>query len=87
MERLKRKLKALSKRSWNIDLTYRIKKINEVTRGWINYFRIRFYENEASKHRRTFKNSDKGDNLEAMESGKEKSMGTAKAWRTEMTCL
>ncbi len=40
VERLKRKLKALSKRSWSIDLTYRIKKINEVSRGWINYFRI-----------------------------------------------
>lgn len=39
VEKLKRKLKALCKRSWSIDLTYRIKKINEVTRGWINYFR------------------------------------------------
>ena len=38
--KFKRKLKALCKRSWSIDLTYRIKKINEVTRGWINYFRI-----------------------------------------------
>ena len=40
MNRLKRKLKALCKRNWSIDLTYRIKKINEVSRGWINYFRI-----------------------------------------------
>ena len=40
VEKLKRKLKALCKISWSIDLTYRIKKINEVTRGWINYFRI-----------------------------------------------
>ena len=39
IQKLKRKLKALCKRSWNIDLTYRIKKINEATRGWINYFR------------------------------------------------
>ena len=39
VEKLKRKLKALCKRSLSIDLTYRIKKINEVTRGWINYFR------------------------------------------------
>ena len=38
--RLKRKLKALCKRNWSVDLTYRIKKINEVSRGWINYFRI-----------------------------------------------
>ena len=40
IQKLKGKLKALCKRSWSIDLTTRIKKINEVTRGWINYFRI-----------------------------------------------
>ena len=33
------KLKKLVKRSWSIDLTYRIKKINEGLRGWINYYR------------------------------------------------
>ena len=40
VEKYKRKLKQLCKRNWSVDLTYRIKKINEVTRGWINYFRI-----------------------------------------------
>lgn len=40
LNKFKRKLKALCKRNWSIDLTYRIKKINEVTRGWINYFKI-----------------------------------------------
>ena len=40
VEKFKRKLKQLCKRSWSVDLTYRIKKINEVARGWVNYFRI-----------------------------------------------
>lgn len=38
--KFKRKLKALCKRNWSVDLTYRIKKINEVIRGWVNYYRI-----------------------------------------------
>ena len=48
-EYMPRKLKALCKRSWSIDLTYRIKKINEVTRGWINYFRIGSMKNRLHK--------------------------------------
>ena len=38
--RFKRKIKAICKRKWSIDLTYRINKLNAVIRGWINYFRI-----------------------------------------------
>lgn len=38
--KFKRKLKKLCKRSWSVDLTYRISKINQLTRGWINYFAI-----------------------------------------------
>ena len=38
VQKLKKKLKRLCRRSWSIDLTTRIRKINEVTRGWINYF-------------------------------------------------
>jgi hypothetical protein len=40
VQKLKYKLKPLLKRNWGVSLEYRIKKINEVTRGWINYFRI-----------------------------------------------
>ena len=38
--KFKRKIKKLCKRSWSVDLDYRIKKLNEVIRGWINYFAI-----------------------------------------------
>lgn len=40
--KFKRKLKKLTKRSWSVDLTFRIKKLNEVIRGWINYYRLSF---------------------------------------------
>ena len=40
IEKLKAKLKDLSKRSWSISMNERIKRLNYVIRGWINYFRI-----------------------------------------------
>ena len=43
------KLKKLIKRSWSVDLTYRIKKINELLRGWINYYRQSFMKVKITK--------------------------------------
>ena len=40
VEKFVRKLKRLTGRNWSIGLTERIKRINYVVRGWINYFRI-----------------------------------------------
>nr|WP_236671743.1 reverse transcriptase domain-containing protein [Enterococcus sp. BWB1-3] len=37
---LKYKLKRLTKRSWGISTKVRIEKINQLVRGWINYFRV-----------------------------------------------
>lgn len=56
VKRLKRKLKSLCKRSWSVDLSYRIGKINAVSRGWINYFRIGSMKNKLlsiDEHLRT----------------------------------
>lgn len=36
----KRKLKQLTKRSWSVDMDTRIRRLNWVIRGWINYYRI-----------------------------------------------
>lgn len=40
VKRFERKLKQLTKRSWSVSIEYRIMKLNQVIRGWINYFRI-----------------------------------------------
>ena len=40
LERFKRKLKRLTKRSWSVPMDVRIQQLNWVIRGWINYFRI-----------------------------------------------
>ena len=38
--KLYRKLKDLTKRSWGVSNAYKISKLNEVIRGWTNYFKI-----------------------------------------------
>ncbi len=38
--RFKRKLKNLTNRSWSISMDDRIERLNQVIRGWINYYRI-----------------------------------------------
>ena len=40
IQKFKRKLKQLTKRNWSISLEERIIKLNQVIRGWINYFKI-----------------------------------------------
>ena len=40
IQRFERKLKKLTKRSWSVSMDYRIEKLNQVIRGWINYFRM-----------------------------------------------
>ncbi len=40
VKRFERKLKKLTKRSWSVSMDYRIGKLNQVIRGWINYYRM-----------------------------------------------
>lgn len=47
--KFKRKLKTLCKRSWSVDLIYRITRLNQVIRGWINYFVIGAMKNALTK--------------------------------------
>ena len=40
IEKLRRKLKALTSRKWSISLDVRLKKLRQQITGWVNYFRI-----------------------------------------------
>jgi len=40
VQKFKRKLKELTKRNWSISLDNRIRQINYLIHGWVNYFRI-----------------------------------------------
>ena len=40
IQKFKRKLKRLTKRSWSISLNKRLLKLKQLIRGWVNYFRI-----------------------------------------------
>ena len=48
-QKLVRKLKQLTDGSWSISLDNRIKKINYVVRGWVNYFRIANMKNKITE--------------------------------------
>ena len=55
-KRFKDKIKKLTTRKWSVPFDYRIKKLNEVIRGWINYFRIANMKSKLkrfSEHLRT----------------------------------
>ena len=55
-QKLIRKLRQLTKRSWSISLDNRIRRINYLIRGWVNYFRIANMKNkiaEIDEHLRT----------------------------------
>lgn len=54
--KFKRKLKQLTKRNWSASMDYRIERLNQVIRGWINYFRIGSMKNtlqRVDEHLRT----------------------------------
>jgi len=55
MQKFKRSLKKLLKRNWSISLEERIKRLNQLIRGWINYFRLadmKKFMTEISEHLR-----------------------------------
>src|SRR5690625_7366217 len=40
VERFKHKLKQLTRRNWSVDTKYQVERINQLIRGWVNYFKV-----------------------------------------------
>ena len=38
--KFKKRMKELTRRSWGVSNRYKVKKLNQLIRGWINYFKI-----------------------------------------------
>ena len=40
VEKLKKKIKELTRRSWGVSNRYKVERLNQLIRGWVNYFKI-----------------------------------------------
>lgn len=49
VQKLKLKLKQLTKRNWSVDMDYRLMKIKQLIVGWVNYFRIGYFRSKAKE--------------------------------------
>jgi len=67
VQKFQRKLKQLTKRSHSISLDKRIKDINYVVRGWVNYFRIADMKRKMRRYRPKTKSKNTNSNMETME--------------------
>ena len=71
VQKFKRKIKRLTCRKWSINLDERIRKLNQLVRGWVNYYRIANMKNVL--------NENQGNYLEAMEEDTDTLLGIGKA--------
>ena len=76
-EKFKGRLKELTCRKRPGTVTSKIEKINQVTRGWINYYALGSMKT-ACRDRRTFKNKTQSNHLETMERAKQRQWGLQK---------
>ena len=49
LENFKYKLKQLTRRNWSVDTKYQIERINQLIRGWINYFKIGYMKGSLNR--------------------------------------
>lgn len=49
VENFKYKLKHLTRKNWSVDTKYQVKRINQLVRGWVNYFKIGYMKGILAK--------------------------------------
>lgn len=49
LESFKFKLKQLTRKNWSVDTKYQVERINQLIRGWVNYFRVGYMKTALGK--------------------------------------
>ncbi|MEK4146206.1 group II intron maturase-specific domain-containing protein [Robertmurraya sp. FSL W8-0741] len=49
LESFKFKLKQLTRKNWSVDTKYQVERINQLIRGWVNYFRVSYMKTALGK--------------------------------------
>lgn len=49
VDSLKFKLKQLTRKNWSVDTKYQVKRINQLIRGWVNYFKVGYMKGLLTK--------------------------------------
>src|SRR5690625_459363 len=49
VENFKYKLKQLTRKNWSVDTKYQVERINQLVRGWVNYFKIGYMKTLLKK--------------------------------------
>jgi RNA-directed DNA polymerase len=68
VKKFKQALKRLTIRKYSMSFDERVKRLNWVIRGWINYFALASMKTAMREHRRSFADTASGNHMEAVES-------------------
>lgn len=72
-------MKKLTCRSWEVSNAYKVQKLNQLIRGWINYFKIGSMKGLCAKNGRTDTISSTHVHMETLEIAKEQRKDVGKA--------
>lgn len=78
--KFKKRIRELTCRSWGVSNSYKVEKLNQLIRGWINYFNIGSMKSLCAKTRRKYSIQTAYVYMEALENTTESSKEFDETW-------